>query len=310
MGARGRALAGRGTDALTPDTRRAVVLSAAAAAAFSLGAPLSRLALPVSAAEVTLWRLGLATLVAFGLARLSGVSLGHIRERRTAILGATLYAHFLLFTVAAQTTTTAHTLALVYGSPALVALGSAVILREPPRPMQIGGVLAAVVGIAILVGFEPVESGATLGGDLAAAGSGATLAGYVLAGRYYRGAMPLPAYVFAVYGWAALLAVPYAVVSLDAAAYDGGRIGVLVILGLVPLGLGHTFLNAALRRTNATIPNVITTQEVTGGVILAALLYGEVPGPSALLGALLALAGVIAVVVFSRRAREKTKAGS
>ena len=271
-----------------------------------MGAPLSRLALPVSAAEVTLWRLALAALVALGLACVSGASLAHVRERRTALLGATLYAHFLLFTVAAQTTTTAHTLALVYGSPALVALGSALILREPPRPAQIVGVIAAVAGIAILVGFEPAESGATLGGDLAAAGSGAALAAYVLAGRYYRGAMPLPAYVFAVYGWAALLALPYAAVSFDPGAYDGGRIFAIAILGLVPLGLGHTFLNAALRRAPATIPNVITTQEVTGGVILGALLYGEIPGPSAILGALLALAGVITVVAFGRSAREAT----
>ena len=278
-------------------------MSAAAAAAFALGAPLSRLALPVSAAEVALWRLGLAALLALGLARVSGASLAHIRERRTAVLGATLYAHFLLFTLAAQTTTTAHALALVYGSPTLVALGSAVILREPPRAMQIVGVLAAVAGIAVLVGFEPSESGATLGGDLAAAGSGAALAAYVLAGRYYRRAMPLPAYVFAVYGWAALLALPYAVFSFDPGAYDGGRILVIGVLGIVPLGLGHTLLNAALRRARATIPNVITTQEVTGGVILGALLYGEVPGPSALVGALLALAGVITVVVFGRSER-------
>ena len=199
-------MAGRGADALTSSTRRAVVLSAAAAAAaFSLGAPLSRLAAPVSAAEVTLWRLGLATLVAFGLARISGVSLAHIRERRTAILGATLYAHFLLFTLAAQTTTTAHTLALVYGSPALVALGSALILREPPRAMQGVGVLAAVAGIAILVGFEPAESGATLGRRPGGGRIGRGVGGRTYSqGRYYRGAMPLPAYVFAVYGWAAL----------------------------------------------------------------------------------------------------------
>lgn len=242
--------------------------------------------------------------MAFGLAMLSGVSLAHIREWRTAVLGATLYAHFLLFTLAAQTTTTAHTLALVYGSPALVALGSAVILREPPRARQVVGVLAAVAGIAILVGFEPAESGATLGGDLAAAGSGAALAAYVLAGRYYRGAMPLPAYVFAVYGWAALLALPYAAFSFDPAAYDSGRILVIVMLGIVPLGLGHTLLNAALRRARATIPNVITTQEVTGGVLLGALLYGEVPGLSALLGALLALAGVITVVLGGRAERQ------
>ena len=52
LGPGGRSLAGRGADALTRGTRSAVALSAAAAAAFALGAPLSRLALPVGAAEV------------------------------------------------------------------------------------------------------------------------------------------------------------------------------------------------------------------------------------------------------------------
>ena len=98
-----------------------------------------------------------------------------------------------------------------------------------------------------------------------------------------------------------MLALPYAVVSFDAGAYDGVAHRGNRDPGAGAAGVWVTrLLNAALRRATATIPNVITTQEVTGGVILGALLYGEIPGPSAVLGALLALAGVIAVVVFGR----------
>ncbi len=278
-------------------------LSLAAAAAFALSAPLTRLTLPVSPAEVTFWRLALAAALALILARGSRAAWQNMRRRRTALLGAAFFLHFLFFTTAAQTTTTAHALALTYTSPVLVVLGSALLLREPPRPLQVVGALAAAGGVAVLVGFEPAASGASWTGDLAALGSGAALAAYVLAGRYYRRASSLTVYVAGVYGWAALWAAPLAVVSFDPDAYDTGRVLVLLFLGLVPLGIGHTLLNAALRRAPPVLPNVITTQEIPGGVLLGALLYGDVPGPTAVLGALGALAGVMMVIVFGARGR-------
>ena len=294
-------MVGQGIGKLTRDTRIAVALSLAAAMIFALGAPLSRVAKPITAAEVTFWRLVLAMLVALVVVVVSRVPIANICSPRMLVLGATLYAHFLLFTLAAQTTTTAHTLALVYTSPVLVALGSALVLREPPCFRQIIGVIVVVVGVAVLVGFEPTATGATLAGDLAAVGSGSALAAYVLASRYYRRTMPLAAYVFSVYGWAAIWALPWAAVVFDGEVYTGDRITAIILLGVVSLGIGHTLLNAALRRARATIPNVITTQEVTGGVVLGALMYGDIPGWTTLLGALVALAGVIMVITFASR---------
>lgn len=278
----------------------AVAMSVVASATFALGAPLSRFALPVSAGEVTLGRLVLAAAAAMLAALFLRQPLRQLWRPRTVALGAVLYAHFHLFTLAAQTTTTAHALAIVYTSPLLVALGSRVVLREPPRPAQVAGVLAAVAGIAVLVGFEPAKSGASAAGDLAALGSAVALAAYVIVGRSWRAKVPLAAYVAGAYGWAAVFAVPAAVVAFDPTAYDVGRIAAIAVLGLVPLGLGHTLLNAALRRVPATIPNVITTQEVTGGVILSAFMFGEIPGLNALVGGIVALAGVIAVVAFAK----------
>ena len=216
-----------------------------------------------------------------------------------ALLGATLYAHFFLFTVAAQTTTTAHTLAIVYTSPVLVALGSALLLRETLRRAQVVGIFVTVLGIGLLVGFEPADSGAGAVGDLAAFGSAVALAVYLIAGRSLRAAAPLVTYLGGVYAWAAIFALPAAILSFEPGAYDAARVGAIGILGLVPLGVGHSLLNAAIRRVPASIPSVISTQEVTGGVLLGAVMFGDVPGANALAGGILALGGVILVIAFA-----------
>ena len=268
--------------------------------AFALGAPLSRVAVPVTAAEVTFWRLALATVVALGIALAAGRPAAYLWDWRTFSLGGVLSLHFLLFTLAAQTTTTAHTLTLVYISPVLVAIGSALVLREPPRSMQLVGVLVTVVGVSVLVGFEPAATDATLSGGVAALGSGTAFAAYVLAGRYLRRSIPLTSYVLAVYGWAAVWVFPFALLSFDPAAYDGIGVLAIVILGIIPLGVGHTLLNAAVRRSSATVPNVIATQEVTGGMILSVLIHGDILGPNTLLGVGVALFGVVLVMVFAR----------
>jgi drug/metabolite transporter (DMT)-like permease len=71
----------------------------------------------------------------------------------------------------------------------------------------------------------------------------------------------------------------------------------LIGLGLIPLGLGHTLYNAALRRTHATYVNVIATQEVTGGILLGIVLLGEIPGLNEVIGAAVTLLGVLIVIL-------------
>ena len=148
----------------------------------------------------------------------------------------------------------------------------------------------------MLVGFEPGESEASASGDLAAIGSAVTLATYVLAGRWLRGANPLATYVTGVYGWAALAALPAAVATFDANVLGESAVWI-VLLGIGPLAVGHTLINAALRRLPATIPNIIATQEVPAGVLIGALWFQEIPGPTTLIGGFIALAGVLAVVI-------------
>ena len=156
--------------------------------------------------------------------------------------------------------------------------------------------VVAVLGVAILAGFEPAFSARMALGDLMAIGSAVMFGLYSVAGRSERDRYPLLTYAFGVYASAALWLTP--IVLLEPGAHWGLTQALSVVaLGVFPLALGHTLYNAALRRTHATYVNLIATQEVTGGVLLGALLLGEFPGPSTIAGILTTLGGIALVLL-------------
>jgi drug/metabolite transporter (DMT)-like permease len=159
------------------------------------------------------------------------------------------------------------------------------------------GVLVAVAGIAVLVGFEPRLNSRMIIGDALALVSAITFGLYSVAGRSQRQRYGLFTYAGTVYGLAALWMLPAAILAFTPEAYN--RLSLLAVLGagLIPLAAGHTLYNAALRRTHATVVNLIATQEVTGGVLLGALLLGQIPQANEIIGVAIALAGIALVLI-------------
>ena len=151
-----------------------------------------------------------------------------------------------------------------------------------------------------MVGFEPQMSPRMAVGDLLAVGSAVCFGLYSTVGRAARARYPLFLYTGALYGLASLWLAPLALRDLPRNA-PAGAIVAVVLLGVFPLGLGHTLYNAALRLTHPAHVNVIATQEVTGGVLLSFLFLGEKPGSQAIVGMVLTLAGVGWVLMGRRR---------
>jgi drug/metabolite transporter (DMT)-like permease len=89
--------------------------------------------------------------------------------------------------------------------------------------------------------------------------------------------------------------LPLAAANFSAGGYTLPAILSVVALAVIPLGLGHTLYNAALRRMRATSVNLIATQEVTGGVLLGIFLLGEIPSAVTVAGIAVTLAGIILV---------------
>lgn len=207
--------------------------------------------------------------------------------------------HFACYVASLDYTTAAHALALVYTAPIFVTLLSAFVLHEPVKTSRWIGVMVAVAGIAILAGLEPQMTPTMLLGDLLAVGAALTFAIYTIAGRYERDRYPLLGYATRVYAAGALWLLPVALLLIPGApaqSWGAGQMASVLALGAIPLALGHTLYNAALRYLHATVANIIASQEVTGGIILSFLLLGQAPSLNSLVGAVVTLAGIVLVL--------------
>lgn len=252
----------------------------------------------LSSLEIAAGRLLVAALLVGGIALTRREKLPPRQEwGRFAFYGLVTALHFALYIASLNYTTIAHALALVYTAPIFVAIFSWLILKEGLTLRKWLGIGVAVAGVAVLAGFEPTLTPRMLIGDGLAMGSALCFGIYSVAGRSQRERYSLLAYAGTVYAAGALWLLPAAAMNFSSGGYSWPAILSVVALGVLPLGLGHTLYNAALRRVSATVVNLVATQEVTGGVVLGIFFLQEIPTVATLIGALVTLAGIVLVVL-------------
>jgi drug/metabolite transporter (DMT)-like permease len=281
------------------ESRKGLLLAALAVLFFATSPVLVRWAAPASPYGIALGRLAVAAVFVFTLARVKGspVTIARADWRLFAGFGLITALHFVFYIASLSFTSIAHSLAIVYTAPIFVTLFSGWFLHEPIAGRKWIGIAIAVMGIAILVRFEPQWDTRMAFGDLLALGSAITYGLYSVAGRSQRARYPLFTYATAVYGIAALWVLPMAALNQNLAALGLPQVLAIIALGLLPLGMGHTLYNAALRRTHATNVNLVATQEVTLGILLGVVFLGEIPDASSIVGALVTLLGVVFVIL-------------
>jgi drug/metabolite transporter (DMT)-like permease len=286
-----------------------VVYAVAATAAFSTAAILVTVAFRSGLGSpwtVAFLRLAVGTAAIGASATLARVPLGvgGAVVGRLARYGAVAAAHFVLYIASFAYTSIPHAVSLVNTSPVFVAVGSRLLFGERLGWRRSAGIGVTVLGIGLLERVTVHLDPRVWVGDLLALGAAVCYALYSLAGRAERQRVPLLAYVFWVFLWAALfLAIPGLLTGFAPGAAGRplqeatpGAWAAVVLLGLVPLALGHGLYNAAVRRASATVVNLIATQEVTGAVLLGAVIFGQVPSGTTVLGMAVALGGVALVL--------------
>lgn len=284
---------------MSSEERRGIGFVALAVLLFSTSPVLIRWAAhSLTAFEIAAGRLLVAALLVGGLALARREQPPARRDwGRFAFYGLITALHFALYIASLEYTTIAHALALVYTAPIFVAVFSWIVLKESLTVRKWLGIGVAVAGVGLLAGFEPVLTPGMLIGDGLAVGSAICFGIYSVAGRSQRERFSLIAYAGTVYTAAALWLLPVAAATFSPDGYTWPAILSVVALGVLPLGLGHTLYNAALRRVSATVVNLVATQEVTGGILLGVLLLQEMPTVASLVGALVTLAGIVLVVL-------------
>ncbi|MFL5805531.1 MAG: DMT family transporter [Roseiflexaceae bacterium] len=180
-------------------------------------------------------------------------------------------------------------------APVLVALLSALLLRERLGGATLSALACALVGTMMLVWIDPGEVGLrrdTVVGVLLALGSALgyaaiALCSRALAGRYH----PLQPISIG-FGAGALVLLPFALASGLTVSYSAVGWLLLLHLGLLPTALAYVLFLAGIRHTTATVASIVTLIEPLISTLLAWLLFGERLGPLGALGAALLLAAI------------------
>jgi drug/metabolite transporter (DMT)-like permease len=210
-----------------------------------------------------------------------------------AAAGLLLGVHFALWTNALFATSVASAVLLVDTHPVMIALGGWVFLGEAPAAMTWAAIALTLIGSIVIASGDLDLGPAALTGDAMALGAAVTFAGYLLIGRHVRQRLGLAAYTGVVYSISALAVAAMALVGgvdlLDVHARDAT---IWLLLVLLPTLGGHTVINWTLRYLPASVVGVSILGEPVVTTLLAWLILDEPPGPTALIGGALTLAGV------------------
>jgi drug/metabolite transporter (DMT)-like permease len=142
-------------------------------------------------------------------------------------------------------------------------------------------------------------AGRAFWGDLLALAGAVTAALYLVIGRKVRERVSLVAYIFVVYGVAALVLIAIMLAAGQAAfGPPGGFPPVtylwLLALALIPQVLGHSTYNWALGYLPAAYVSIALLGEPIGSTLLAMLFLNEMPASLKIVGAALILVGIYA----------------
>jgi len=256
---------------------------------------------------IAAFRLSLAALL------LTPVALhGHRTELRrlprrsyglAVVSGILLAVHFASWITSLEYTSVLVSVVLVSTSPLWVALLAPLLIREPfERRTLIGIVVAFAGGILISLAGSDVAASlqtAPLPGSALALTGAVAMALYLIAGRRLRASLNVVAYIWLVYGAAALtLLLAVALTGGSLLGYSPAAYFWMLLLAIIPQLIGHSSFNYALGHLPAAYVSLVILAEPVGSGMLAFLFLGEAPGTLQIVGAALILFGVL----FAQRA--------
>lgn len=271
----------------------------------SIAGPLVRL----SGADpliIAVWRLGFSLLIVGAFLIVTGEWRDWKRLRPGELLlgvagGAALALHFWAWNASIHLTTIAASVTLVSLQPAVVAVISALALRESPSRRQIAGIAIAIAGAFIIAapdlrdGLAP-SGNRPLQGNLLAMSAAVTAAIYYSIGRRLRAGLGIWAYVSIVYSAAFLTLLAIAISrGISLGPQPSREIAIFAALAIGPMLIGHTGMNWALKFLPAYVVNLTVLGEPVGATILGAFIPAirQIPTIATLVGGAIVLAGVI-----------------
>lgn len=256
--------------------------------------------------EITLHRMALASLLIFIFSKIKKnklVVLNFNELKELLLVGLIAALHFGCFVMSLSYTLVSHSLALCYTAPIFAMLFSNFLLNENINKYQILAIIISSFGVLILSKFEPTFNNKMIYGDILALISGISLGLYQTLSRMYKEKYDVlkykaNAYLFAsIYLFVILIVLRILNENRFLSAYSFKSVLGIILSAVVCTLIGHVFINLALRNVKTTYVSIISTQEVTGGIIFAMIFLDEKLSLITLIGITLSLIGSIIVIL-------------
>ncbi len=246
-----------------------------------------------------LWRSTFATLflVVYIALRERGRTLAVFLQmgRAGLLIAACFAAASIGMVVAISLTTVANTLIILSVSPLMAAAVGWAALGERPSRSSWLAMVAASCGVALMVSDDTGSHGAIAGDLIALAIAGALAVGLVTI-RRHREVRMTPATCLAT-----LLAAAIALPLASPTAASAGDFSLLIFFGAGQLGLGLALFTSGARLAPAAQVALIGLLEPILGPVWVWLFLGEALSRSALFGAGIVIASLIAHTLHDRR---------
>ena len=253
---------------------------------------------------ISFYRMFWSTLLLFVYQMLknrSAFTLGSLTVRQRWMLtaaGVLLALHFATWIASIQMTLISHSLILESTHPVLALLLSPFFLKEKGSWRAVLAAVFTLAGIVVIAGQDLHFAGGKLAGDLLALAGALFFTFYVFIARSLRKHIDIIPYLIYVYFAAtAVLFLLLIVSSTPPINYPLRVHGFMLLLALIPTGIGHSLINWAARKIEAYKVNFSVLGEPVFASVLAFFIFAEEPYGWFYFGALFILVGIVLALV-------------
>lgn len=212
----------------------------------------------------------------------------------SAASGILLALHFFTWFESLRHTTVASSTIIVCTEVIWVALGYRLFLKGRLSAKAIAAIAVTLAGSVLIAWSDSTGGDAQLYGDFLSIIAAIAVGGYTLLGRVVRGSTGTTVYTYVVYVFcASSLLLISAIQHVPLFGYGFNSLLAGAMLALFSTILGHSVFSWCLKYFSPTFVSASKLCEPVMAGILAAILFGEIPGWLQVLGGVIVLAGVV-----------------
>jgi len=212
----------------------------------------------------------------------------------SAISGIFLFWHFLCWFIAVKNTTIASAIILADLHP-LIVMGITVFILKKGIPFRAAvGVFVALFGAALVVGLDYNMVGEHLYGDLMALFAAGAMGIYFCIGGVLRKNIPGDIYIMLIFTtcWICFT-VGMIITDTPFLGYPVSDYLWLVVMTVFCQLGAHAVMNWSMRFVPSLYVSAWSTAEIVSAPLLALWVFGEMPGPTKILGGIIVIAGLL-----------------